>query len=670
VALEDAVNFPVHYHLTTLGIWHLSEWDALMFLHSHGATLSGAPQIAHLLGYSEAEFVTALDRLESLGLVRRPLGGKGLCLYRFSLPKDQARLSSFVELMRLSETRTGRLQLRSNLLQGRSEPPTPADDSDLPLKRSLIMDKNNDDVVRTGIAGLDGILLGGIPRKNLILVEGTVGSGKTILGMEFIYRGITQFNEPGMIVVFETSPDKLIRDAAAFGWDFAALQRESKLQIIFTSPEVLEQELSSPTSLLMETAVEIGAQRIFIDGIGLLRRASNGDSMTPSGPGSYRDVLHQLIEGLSREKMTAMFSHEIGSSTASQMTLESAELLVDTVVRLTQSLHGRRIECSIQIVKSRGQDYDRGKHALDITGGKGLEVYRRVQAPVRLSVGAAQPSSTTRRSAIGVEALDTLLGGGIFDGSTTMVVGLSGVGKTVLGTQILLEGATKQGTTGLLVSLDEHPAQIVRNAQTIGLALQEQVDSGVIHLLFESPQELNIDAHFAKIVSVIEKYNIQRMVIDGMTSYSTALVDQGVYRDFFHALVSHSKERLMTTFFNYENPEFLGLSTFMPDFPVSSIVDNIILLSLVEINSSLRRCATVVKARGSKHEFDSREYTIGQGGITLLPFEESVANGIKALPFANYSSILSRAPTRLTVSAPTKEAKVKATASRANMRRQ
>ena len=220
--------------------------------------------------------------------------------------------------------------------------------------------------------------------------------------------------------------------------------------------------------------------------------------------------------------------------------------------------------------------------------------------------------------------MDTLLGGGIFDGSTTMVVGVSGVGKTVLGTQILLEGAIKQKKRGLLVSLDEHPAQILRNADTLGLNLQSQVDTGTIHVLFDSPQELNIDSHFAKIVETIERHDLQRMVIDGMTSYSTALASQVVYRDFFHALVAYSKHRLMTTFFNYENPEFLGVSSFMPDFPVSSIVDNIILLSLVEINSSLRRCLTVVKARGSKHEFDSREYVIGQGGITLLPFDENV----------------------------------------------
>ena len=149
--------------------------------------------------------------------------------------------------------------------------------------------------------------------------------------------------------------------------------------------------------------------------------------------------------------------------------------------------------------------------------------------------------------------------------------------------------------------------------------LQAQVDSGDIHILFESPQELEIDVHFAQIVRLVEKHNIKRLVIDGMTSYSTALGDLGLYRDFFHAIVAYSKSRLMSTFFNYENPEFLGISSFMPDFPVSSIVDNIILLSMVELNNSLRRCITVVKSRGSAHQFDSREYEIRAGGIHLLP---------------------------------------------------
>jgi circadian clock protein KaiC len=502
-------------------------------------------------------------------------------------------------------------------------------------------------LIRTGIAGLDRILKGGIPRTNAILVEGPVGSGKTLLGTEFIYRGITEFNEPGIILVFESGPDKLIRDAATLGWDLAALQEQKKLQIVFTSPQVLEQELRSADSLLLETAGEMGARRIFIDGIGRLGQAPHAAAAPPAvGSGSYRDALQQLIEGLTREHLATILSHELSSDNDPPPTSEAAEFLADTVIRLKRTLHRRRIHRSIEVVKSRGQDYDAGEHTLQIQNGKGLEVFRRVQAP--LPFGMDQPTSTARRSVIGVDALDSLLGGGIFDGSTTMVVGLSGVGKTVLGTQILREGAIRQNKRGLLISLDEHPAQIVRNAETLSLDLKAQIDEGTIHVLFDSPQELNIDVHFAKIVHTIEKHDIQRLVIDGMTSYSTALQDQSAYRDFFHALVAYSKHRLMTTFFSYENPEFLGLSTFMPDFPVSSIVDNIILLSLVEIRSSLRRCLTVVKARGSPHEFDSREYVIGQGGITLLPFDETVA---KALPLASYSSILSRAPSRMAAAA-------------------
>src|ERR1700688_3992140 len=130
-------------------------------------------------------------------------------------------------------------------------------------------------LIQTGITGLDEILMGGIPRSNVILLQGVTGSGKTLMGVEFIYRGITQFNEPGLIVVFETSPDKLIRDAAGFGWNLDEMQDQKKLQVIFTSPQVLEQEMRAPDSLLLETAMEMGAQRIFIDGIASLGLASS-----------------------------------------------------------------------------------------------------------------------------------------------------------------------------------------------------------------------------------------------------------------------------------------------------------------------------------------------------------------------------------------------------------
>src|ERR1700731_1311407 len=149
-------------------------------------------------------------------------------------------------------------------------------------------------VIQTGIYGLDQIFLGGSLKGNLILVEGAAATGKSPVGVEFIYRGITEHDEPGIIVVFETSPRKLIRDATGFGWNLDELQQRNQLKIIFTSPKVLDQELRSPDSLLLETAAEIGAQRIFIDGISLLRTVSTGNGRGGNGAAYRRGLLQQF----------------------------------------------------------------------------------------------------------------------------------------------------------------------------------------------------------------------------------------------------------------------------------------------------------------------------------------------------------------------------------------
>jgi circadian clock protein KaiC len=503
-------------------------------------------------------------------------------------------------------------------------------------------------LIRTGIHGLDEILRGGLPRGNVILVEGAAGTGKTILGVEFIYEGITQFDEPGIIVTFEVSPKKLVRDAAAFGWNLDAVQQQNKLKIIFTSPPVLNQELRSPDSLLLETAAQMKAQRIFIDGLSLLRTVpgdvNNGGNGNGTEMGCYRQILHQLLEGLQRENLTAILSHEISSIEQQAFALEVTEFLCDTVMVLRRDQLRRSTRRSVEITKSRGQDFDTGLHTLRISDGKGLEVFPRVQSPPRDLGKEKQPTSSNRQSVIGSESLDELFGGGVFDGSVTMTVGISGSGKTVLGTQLLLEGA-KNGKHGLMVSLDEHPEQVRRNAATLGLDLKQHLDSGMIQFFYDCPRELELDVHFARIVGMIEEHHIERLIIDGMTSYQTALEDEQLYREFFHALVSFSKQRLMTTFLSYENPELFGINQFMPEFPVSSIVDNIVLLNFVELGNTLHRAITVAKARGSANQFVTREFTIGEGGISLVPVDKAAA--LPILPFSSYYGLLSRAPTRL-----------------------
>src|SRR5262249_55938912 len=200
----------------------------------------------------------------------------------------------------------------------------------------------------------------------------------------FIYRGITEFNQPGIIVTFEVAPQKLVRDAAAFGWDLEELERQKRLKIIFSSPQVISQELRSPDSLLLETATQMGAVRFFIDGIGLLRAVVNH---LPNGNGAgnevanYRELLQQLLEGLHRENLTAMLSHEVTSIEQQAFALEITEYLADSVIVLRREPLRRGSRHPLESTKSRGQDYDSGRHTLRITARHRQRGVRRVQRP-------------------------------------------------------------------------------------------------------------------------------------------------------------------------------------------------------------------------------------------------------------------------------------------------
>src|SRR2546428_11391732 len=153
----------------------------------------------------------------------------------------------------------------------------------------------------TGISGVDSIVEGGIPRSNVTLVEGAIGTGKTTMGVEFVYRGASEFDEPGLIVLFEVSPEKVVRDAAQLGWDLPALERQGRVKIVYTTRQVVRQELQQADSLLLQEAAQMGAARLFVDGVvGVI--VGGGDGQGP------REAVHLLVEGLQRERLTAMLA--------------------------------------------------------------------------------------------------------------------------------------------------------------------------------------------------------------------------------------------------------------------------------------------------------------------------------------------------------------------------
>ena len=491
------------------------------------------------------------------------------------------------------------------------------------------------DVVKTGINGLDEILFGGFPRGNTILVSGAAGTGKTTLGVEFVYRGARQFHEPGMIVLFEVAPDKLVRDAALFGWDLRELERDGRLKIVFTTRQVFQQELLQADSVLLAEAAEFGARRLFVDGLVPLPEPNGGDS---------RDAFHLLAEGLHRENLTAMLALESTFADAEAMRAPE-EFVADTILRLSIEPVQRAVLRSIEVVKSRGHEYALGRHSFRIVNGQGLEVYRRVQAPRGVKREGGASFDPTSRVTTGIPGLDELVNGGYFVASTTLVVGISGAGKSVMALQFIAEGA-RRGERSLMITLDEPPAQVLRNAHSIGIDLPSVIDRGLVHLWYEPAQEFEIDRHFAQIEAIVEDFKPKRAVIDSLSTYGSSLgASERSFRDFFHAVVALMKERQVTAVYNHENPEMLGMSSMMGEFKVSSLVDNIILMNWVELGDTFRHALTVAKMRGMPTSRTTHECEVVNGeGMKVLPRRLSVA--VPSVPFAGYLGLISRAPER------------------------
>lgn len=493
------------------------------------------------------------------------------------------------------------------------------------------------DRVSTGVGGLDAILSGGVPRGNVILLEGAIGTGKTTLGTEFVYRGAKEFGEPGVIVVFEVSPDKLARDAANLGWDLRELEDRQQLRIIYTTREVFRQELQRADSLLLEEASKIGARRIFIDGAtGLL---PFGVAQDP------RETFHILVQGLQRENLTAILALEAAALRNNDFVSLHEESIADTVIRLRVEDMQRAAARSIEIVKSRGHNFQMGRHTFHIVDGRGIEVYRRVQAPRMANRDRAAAFDPKTRVSTGVPGLDELVNGGYFLGSTTVVAGMSGVGKSVMALHYLAEGA-RRGERSMMLSLDEQVPQLLRNAVTVGIDLQPAIDSGVVRLYYDAPQEIEVDRHFHKIEQIVEEFHPKRVVIDSLSTYGSSLGTQGrLFRDFFHALVALMKEHQIAAVYNHENPEMLGMSAMMGDFAMSSLVDNILLLNFVELGDTFRLGLHVGKMRANPVNRTTHECEVVDGhGFRVLPRE--LPGALPPTAFSGYHGLISRAPER------------------------
>lgn len=250
------------------------------------------------------------------------------------------------------------------------------------------------DRVRTGIEGLDQLLYGGFLRGDAVLVAGAPGTGKTSLGMQFLFNGITKYNEPGLFITFEEFPDRIYRDADNFGWDFRRLEDEGKLRVLFTSPEVLQRDILQERGLVREMISELGARRVVVDSI------SNIHSVTEN-PLAFREAVYGLVNALKAESLTALLTRELVEEEEAGSGPE--EFVADALIRLTRTYVAAHRMRYLEVLKSRGTPHVQIP-CLYFLGEGGLRIIPPFQQPFYRFEEAV---------ATGIPQLDDLLGGGI-----------------------------------------------------------------------------------------------------------------------------------------------------------------------------------------------------------------------------------------------------------------
>ncbi len=455
----------------------------------------------------------------------------------------------------------------------------------------------------TGIEGLDEITNGGLPTGRPTLIAGNAGCGKTLLAMEFLINGITDYGENAVFVSFEESVDDLIQNVASLGYDLKKLIKDKKLRIDHIKVDRSEIEEAGEYDLeglfiRLSYAIDaVGAKRVVLDTIESLFGGFQNDAI-------LRAELRRLFAWLKEKGVTAIITGERGDATITRQGLE--EYVSDCVILLDHRSENQVSTRRMRIVKYRGSTHGTNEYPF-LIDEDGISVMPITSLRLDNAV-------SSRRVASGVAELDTMLGGGYYEGSNILLSGTSGTGKTNVSTYFVAANCAK-GNKSLYIAFEESPQQIIRNAGSIGLDLQQYVDSGL--LKFESTRATTqgLEMHLAKFHKLIRTFRPSVVVVDPITN----LVTSGnpiETRTMLSRMMDMFKAENITAIFTSLSQASKGLE--QTDFGISSFVDTWLLLRDYEVNGERNKLMYVLKSRGTAHSNQVREFVIGDEGIRLL----------------------------------------------------
>ncbi len=456
----------------------------------------------------------------------------------------------------------------------------------------------------TGIQGLDEITDGGLPRGRPTLVCGSAGCGKTLLAAEFLVRGAVQFGEPGVFMAFEETEAELKANVASLGFDLTGLVRRKKIVLDYVHIERSEVQESGEYDLeglfvrLGHAIDSIGARRVVLDTLEVLFASLPNEAI-------LRSELRRLFRWLKDKGVTAVITAERGRESLTRHGLE--EYVSDCVILLDHRVNDQIATRHLRVVKYRGALHGTNEFPF-LIGNEGISV-------LPITSLALNHKVSGERIATGIPRLDAMLGGrGFFRGSSILLSGTPGTGKTIVAANFA-QAAARRGERVLFFSFEESPNQIIRNMHSIGLRLEPLVKRGLLRFRSARPSLYGLEMHLATMFKEIAAFQPHVVIIDPITS----LMDSGTDSEgkgMVTRLIDYLKAGQVTSLFT--SLTHGGQVLEQSGAAMSSLMDSWLLLLNFEGNGERNRVLYVLKARGMAHSNQIREFLISNHGIDLV----------------------------------------------------
>lgn len=448
--------------------------------------------------------------------------------------------------------------------------------------------------ISTGNPQADEILKGGFPANSINVIMGQPGTGKTIFAESLLFHNATGDRPLLYLTTLSEPMSKVVSYAQRL--DFFDVDKIGS-QIVYDDlgPELSRSGPQALVPYVAEALKRLSPALIVIDSFKAVHDLASSTQ-------EMRRVISDFAGLLSASETTAFL---IGEYTQADSQSHPEFAIADSIIQLERHSLGVRDERFMRVLKLRGSGYREGQHAFRITG-HGLKVFPRLVTP---SFEEYEPD--LRRISTGIPGLDEIMGGGLWSGTTTVIVGSTGTGKTTIALQFVLEGI-KLGEQTLYVNFQENPAQIRRLAGALGADLGDTGHSG-FHHLYVSPVELQIDSVIVSIFDLIRTKRIRRLVIDAVGDLANAASDPQRLHDYMYSLVQHLVVNNVTSILNFEST--IGLTaTSQYQQRFSYMADNVLLLSPADES---KRNIRVIKTRSSDHDREAHEVQIESDGVTV-----------------------------------------------------